>query len=767
MDAGRRPPAAAGDARLLIALFTLGVLFVHAQPRLLPLWALAALAVPALLPWRGRALWAAFAAGLLLTHWQAQRALDARWPASRHGEEHVLRGTIVSLPELETREDARSPGTMQRTWRFTFAPEADGFPERIRTSWYRADADLRGGECWTLRLRLRTPHGSLNPGGFDYEAWLLRQHIGALATVREAERCDETAFEPVLRLRQALVDRVRETLGTTRASAMLVALTVGDTSGLRSADWDTYRVTGTTHLIAISGFNLAIVAGMFFFVVRWSWSLWPRLCLWLPAQRAALLGAALAAVGYALLAGFEPPVARALFMLLVLTVAAWFHRLDQSSRALAWAWLVILVTDPFAVFSPGLWLSFGAVAAIFYFAVGRWRRRTDWRLAVQLQLFLSVVLTPLTLYYFHGWAWSAPLVNLLAVPVFTLLTPLLLVAMSVLLAVPVLGVPLLQFSAWLLTGIQAALDAVATTLPQPWIAGSPPWAALALALIGSLLVFAPRGIPLRMLGLLCFVPLLLPPRAPPAGGFEIAVLDVGQGLAVVVRTQHHTLLFDAGPAFAEGFDAGASVVAPYLLRQGIRDVDLLLLSHGDNDHAGGVPAVRRLLNVRRELGTEGHPGCRDGEHWEWDGVRFAMLHPEGTYWSENNGSCVLRIDGPFSVLLPGDIERRAERRLVQDHVGRLRADVVLAPHHGSATSSTRDFVDAVQPRIAVHAAAWRSHFGHPKPVVVERYAERNARQFITGVVGTVRIWRDPDSGELQVEEWRRRAARWWNAASEP
>lgn len=768
MDAGRRPPEAAGDVRLLILLFTAGVLLVHALPSLLPFWTLALLAVPALLRWRGRAAWAAFALGLLHASWQAQSALAQRWPAERHGEEHTLRGTVVSLPASEWRNDPREPGRRQRILRFEFAPDDDAFPRRIRVSWYRADSEVRGGECWELRLRLRAPHGSLNPGGFDYEAWLLRRGVGAVATVREAKACAPAATAtPVLRLRQALVDRIRAELGESRASALLVALTVGDTAGLRDADWDAYRVTGTTHLIAISGFNLAIVAGFAFFVVRWGWSLLPRLCLWLPAQRAALPGAALAATLYALLAGFEPPVARALFMLLVLTLAAWFHRLDQPSRALAWAWLALLLFDPFAVFSPGLWLSFGAVAAIFYLTVGRWRRRADWRVAVKLQLFLSVVLTPLTLYYFHGLAWAAPLVNLLAVPVFALLTPLLLVAVWLLMLWPALGAPLLRLSATLLQWLQAILDFLAQTLPQAWIPASPPWPALLLALVGAVLLFAPRGLPLRGFALLCFVPLLLPPRAPPVNGLELAVLDVGQGLAVVARTEHHVLLFDAGPAFAEGFDAGASVVAPYLLGEGIRDIDLLLLSHGDNDHAGGVAAVRRLLNVRAEMGTEGGLPCRDGQRWRWDGVDFELLHPEGSYWSENNGSCVLRIDGAFSVLLPGDIERRAERRLLRERGERLRVDVLLAPHHGSATSSTEEFIDAVAPAIVVHAAGWRSSFGHPKPAVVARYAERGVDQYTTGVVGMLRIWRDAHSGELRVEPWRHRAARWWNAAPEP
>ena len=769
MDPGQRLPARGRDPRLLILCFTAGVLLVHALSEL-PAWLyLTPLAAPALWPWRGRAATAAFTLGVAFMTWHAQLALAQRWPADRHGEELWVQGAVASLPEAVPayaagRGDAEAA---QFTWRFLFAPETPELPRRLRVSWYRSDAVVRAGDCWRLRLRMKTPHGSLNPGGFDYEAWLLRQGVGATASVREAEPCGQAPGYAVLKWRQALVSHLQVRLAGAPGQALLIALALGYTSGLRDADWDVFRLTGTTHLIAISGFNLAIVAGFAFFVLRWLWSLAPGLCLRVPAQRMALFAAAGVAVLYALLAGFEPPIARALFMLLVLTLVAAVHRLDQASRALAVAWLLILVLDPFAILSPGLWLSFGAVAAIFYLSRGRWRVPVGWRLAVRLQLFLSLVLAPLTLYYFHGFAWASPWVNLLAVPVFAVLTPLLLLAVLWSLVLPTSGGWLLIQVAHGLALAERGLAWLASELPYAWWPGSPPSAALALAVIGSLLLFAPRGLPLRWAGVLCWLPLCMPPQSQPAGGFELTALDVGQGLAVVVRTANHTLLFDGGPAFAEGFDAGESVVAPYLLRQGLRDIDLLLLSHGDNDHAGGIPSLRRLVRIHRELGTSEASACRDGQTWQWDGVRFQVLHPDGAHWSNNNGSCVLRIDGTFSVLLPGDIERVAERRLLREHPQRLPVDVLLSPHHGSKSSSTPAFVAQVQPQVVIHGAGWRSHYGHPRKEVMARYAEAGARQLTTGVSGAVRVWRDPDDGRLQVETWREGAARWWNAAAEP
>lgn len=758
MDAGKRPAQPAPDLRALILCFTLGVLIVHAQPALPPIWWFLPLLLSALPRWRFRAHWACLLFGAGLTVWQAQGLLAERWPDTRHGETLWVQGHVASLPEA-------SGEAGQRTWRFRFDTDADDLPEHIRVSWYRSEQLLKAGECWNLRLRMRTPHGSLNPGGFDYEGWLFRQRIGAVATVKEAERCGEAENHQLLRWRQQLVDSLHHWLPGEASVPMLAALTVGDQSGLTDAEWEVFRRTGTSHLVAISGFNIAIIAGFAFFVCRWLWSLSPPLLLRLPAQKAGWIGSALAAVIYSGIAGFEPPVTRAMLMALVVVAAAFCNRLSQPSRVLALAWGAILLLDPLAITAPGLWLSFGAVAAIFYVMQGRLRPPRPLPAMIQLQLMLSLVLTPLTLYFFHGLSWPAPLVNLVAVPLFALLTPVLLVAMLLSGLVPALGLPLLRLCAQSVDLIGAALG-WAAELPAAWIAWSPSPGALLLALFGALLLFAPRGLPLRPLALLCFLPLGWPPERAPREGFELTALDVGQGLSVVVRTPNHALLYDAGPAFDEGFDAGASVVVPYLLTQGVLRIDRLLLSHGDNDHAGGVSAVQRLIRVARQFGTPGHPPCEQGLRWRWDGVDFETLHPpEAGEGSDNNRSCVLRIAyGDRVALLSGDIERRAEERLLDAQPQRLRAEVLVSPHHGSRTSSTLAFVKAVQPRIVIHSAGWRSHFGHPRPEVVARYAEVGATQFVTGNLGAIRLQMD-DRG-WQAEPWRPRAARFWNAPAE-
>ncbi len=762
MDSDRAPRLGAGravDVRTAVAAYALGVLAVFASPVLPSLTICCALALTAMLPWRGRLPWSACVLGVLLCTWHAQRALDERLPPERHGETVWVEGIVSSLPERRAQSQGYSD------WRFQFSPLTDEVPPRIRASWYRSEAELRGGQCWRLELRLRTPRGSLNPGGFDYEAWLLRAGIGATATVRGAERCEDRGGSPILRWRQRIVDGIQDVLGDTPGAALLAALSVGDTSAMRDVDWQRFRVTGTTHLIAISGFNLAIVAGFAFFVLRWGWSLWPRLCLIAPAQRVGLYGSGGVAIVYALLAGFEPPVTRALIMLLVLIVAAVLHRLQDSTRALLYAWALIVTLDPFALLSPGMWLSFGAVAAILFVSLGRHRQPSVWQLAVHVQLFLSLALIPLTMYFFSGFAWLSPVVNLLAVPVFSVLTPLLLSSLLIFGIHEGVGRWCLELSGWLLDVVYAGLSWTADSVPGAWMLASPPPAALALGGIGAVLLFLPRGVPLRVLALSCLAALAIP-RAETTSALEIVALDVGQGTAVVVRTSSHALLFDAGPAFAEGFDAGASVVVPYLLARGIQRLDALVLSHGDNDHAGGVAAVRAAVPVAREIGTEQGEPCTDGLQWTWDGVVFRFLHPDDAYWSSNNSSCVLRIDGAFSVLLPGDIERGAERRLLSAHADALSVDVLLSPHHGSATSSTAPFVTATAPQVVVHSAAWRSRFGHPRPDVVARYTGMDAQQHTTGVEGAIRLWHDADEG-LKVEAWRTRARWWWNALPEP
>lgn len=367
MDA--RVRAAAPDLRHLSFALVAGVLVLHAATKLPTLPWLTLLSVPALVPWRGRALWSAFALGVLLAALHGQHYLDARWPTERHGETLDVQGHVISLPERS--QPAAASESASGAVRFEFAPIDSDLPSRLRVSWYRTDAVPRGGECWQLRLRVRTPHGSSNPRAFDYEAWLYRRGIGAVATVRAGERCEAPRAMPILRARQALIDRLDTWLPAHPGRAMVAALTVGDDSGFTDADWSVFRETGTSHLVAISGFNVAILAGLAFLLVRWTWPLSTRLAAALPAQKAGMIAAALAGLAYGLLAGWESPAQRAALMLALLLLAALPDRRGDPLRVLAFALALMLAFDPAAILSPGLWLSFGAVGAIFYATAGR------------------------------------------------------------------------------------------------------------------------------------------------------------------------------------------------------------------------------------------------------------------------------------------------------------------------------------------------------------------------------------------------------------
>jgi competence protein ComEC len=759
-----RAASASNDPRLFALAFTAGVLLVHVLPALPSLGVCALLASPALVPRCLRLGWGGFALGVLLSVWHGQQWQAQRWPESRQGEEHVVQGRIASLP-------TRDGDALHFLFEPTADPDNAGLPSRMRAGWYRTDAAPRGGECWTLRLRLRAPRGSSNPDGFDYEAWLYRQDINAVATVREGAPCAAGTGEgfSLLGLREAIRERYRTWLPDHPARGLVAALTVGDQSELNDRDWTVFRMTGTSHLVAVSGFNVAIVAGVAFFALRWLWASIPVLCLWLPAQRAGGVGAAILAFFYAALAGLEAPVLRATVMVLLAALAALLSRRASLSRMLALAWLAVLVPAPASVLSPGVWLSFGAVAAIAYVASHRVGPIPSWREGFTVQGLLSLALAPLGLWFFGGISWVAPFINLLAVPVVAILTPLLVAALVLAWLWPWFGIPLLGICAEIVWTLREGLAWLAQYLPQPWLPAAAPAAALLLAGMGALLLFTPRGLPTRGLGLVLLAALFLPHRIPVGTGVRIAVLDVGQGLAVAVRTAHHAMVFDTGPAYDEGFDAGRSIVAPYLLGEGVPRIDLLMVSHADLDHRGGAPAVRELLAPRAEQGAlVSDSPCRSGNHWEWDGVRFEVLHPDDGHWSRNNGGCVLRIAaGDHAVLLPADIEAPAEKYLLQTHASQLRADLLVAPHHGSRTSSTPDFASAVRPRHVIYAAGFANTYHLPRLEVERRYRALGAREYMTGTQGAVIMDLDAERGIHDVVEWRQAAPRLWRAPSLP
>lgn len=734
-----------------------------------------------LLAWKPRTrIVAACLAGFLWAAGHADHRLAADLPADLEGRDLQVRGAVVSLPEID-----------DRATRFLFQIQTSrsatqwlASPRTVRLSWYDAPP-LHAGQGWRFTVRLKRRHGFQNPGGFDYEGWLSQNGVAATGYVRNGEDARPSpaadADDVFLRLRNTVDQRLRTALLDVPHSGLLRALTLGLDDGIPAAQWDVFRTTGTGHLVAISGMHISLVAGLGFAGMRWLWSRGASLTCRLAAPRAAAIAAMLLATLYSVLAGFGIPTRRAWIMVLVLLSGVLLGRPTRPGHSLALALLAVLLFDPFAVLSPGFWLSFVAVAIIFARliprrVVGRGftaRLRGESHELLRLQWALSLGLLPLTLLFFGQLGWVAPLANLLAVPWTTLLLmPLVFAGLFVLYPLPALAHALFAAAGWAATRMDELLGVLAglpgTRLGMPVV---PLWVSL-MACTGVALLLMPRGTPRRALGWFMVLPLAVwsPPR-PGTGAVWFTLLDVGQGLAAVVRTREHTLVYDAGPRFSADFDAGEAVVVPFLAAQGIRQVDTLIVSHGDNDHRGGaasldarLPAFHVLTSVPRFIDWRYAKRCVAGQDWTWDGVRFRMLHPRAdSSMDENDNSCVLQVEtvNGERLLLPGDIEAAAERELVARYGAALRSDIVVAPHHGSRTSSTAAFIRAVAPRAVLIPAGHRNRYGFPHPTVTARYRGFGARLWRTGASGALHI-RLGEAAAGSPEGERQRTRRYWH-----
>jgi competence protein ComEC len=584
----------------------------------------------------------------------------------------------------------------------------------------------------------------------------------------------------VASLRQHLRDAINTALQDHPLRGIVQALAIGNRQQISPAQWDTLIRTGTSHLVAISGLHVGLVAGFAFFMARRGWRCSARAALLWPAHKAAAVVALFTASAYALLAGFSVPTQRALVMVAVVMLAVLLQRRTRVSSLLALALLAVLLLDPMAVLAAGFWLSFGAVAVIVYGMSGRSgeSHRWWWRWG-RAQWLVAVGLLPLLIGLFQQASLVAPLANLVAVPWVTLLSvPLTLLGSLLLGLIPGLGEGLLLLAAWSLQGLWWLLEMMGQWPQAQWQQGTAPWWAVACALPGVVWLLAPRGVPARWVGGVWLLPLLLARPAELAPGeAHFALLDVGQGLAAVVQTRRHVLVFDTGPRFSSGFNTGEAVLAPYLRARGIGHIDTLIVSHGDNDHRGGVEGLRNEFPVQRVLSSvpqrfrtrglaQEVAACRDGQNWQWDGVQFTVLNPQAeaeAARSDNNRSCVLRVQaGSQRLLLTGDIEAAAEQTLVQRHGEALAAELLVVPHHGSLTSSTPEFIAAVAPRVALFPVGYRNRFGFPKPLVVERYRQRGVQLFDTAHHGALEI-RLGDEAELrQIHAYRQDAARYWH-----
>ena len=735
----------------MIAL-ALGLLALRFLPVLPPVWFWLLLPVAALmmLPFRTYPL-AFFLFGFSWACANAQWALDDRLPANLDGETRWVEGRVVGLPQ-----------NGEAVVRFQLADahsRRETVPPLLRLAWY-GGPPVNSGEQWRLAVKLKRPAGLLNPHAFDYDAWLLAQRIGATGTVKDGVRLQEArwAWRDGIRQRLQAVDAQGRT-------GALTALVLGDGAGLSREDWQVLQDTGTVHLLVISGQHIGLLAGLVYLLIAGlaRYGLWPGRLPWLPWACGLAFAAAL---GYGLLAGFDVPVRRACVMIgLVLLWRLRFRHLGAWWPLLL-ALNAVLLLDPLASLQQGFWLSFAAVAVLIFIFGGRlgpWRwwqswTRAQWLIAIGLGPILLVLGLPISL--------SGPLVNLLAVPWISLvvLPPALLG--TLLLPIPFVGEGLLWVAGGLIDLLFRGLALMAGRFPAWMPAAVPLWIG-GLGALGALLLLMPRGVPLRPLGWPLLLLLVFPPRQLlPEGTAEIWQLDVGQGLAILVRTRHHTLLYDAGPRFGDN-DLGERVVLPTLRKLGVSGLDLMLISHAHADHAGGAQAVAKGLPVRRvlsgeplELPTELQAeACESGRQWTWDGVQFALWQWAAARES-NPKSCVLQIEANGErLLLTGDIDTAAERALLDSPLA-VTTDWLQSPHHGSRSSSSPALLAALQPAAALISRGQGNAFGHPHPTVLARYRQRGMAIHDSAEQGAIRL----QLGQFKPAWTMRQERRFWRPA---
>lgn len=706
----------------------------------------------------------------------AHHRLSEQFPAAWQGKDIEVIGVVAELPRQR-----------ERGLSFAFEVEqvltADAqVPRHILLSTYESDEaaalPLRAGERWQLTVRLKRPHGTSNPHGFDFEQWLLERDLRASGYVRSKEqnvRLDELVIAPrflIERLREHLREQFRSTLGNAPYAGVLVALAIGDQDSIPQEQWQVFTRTGVNHLMSISGLHITMLAALAFSLTYTLWRRSPRLALRLPSRKAAAIAGMLVALAYALLSGYSVPAQRTVYMLSTFAAALLMSRNIAPSQILAAALLAVLLLDPWAVLAPGFWLSFGAVALILYVTANR-LGQAHWLMEYgRVQWAMTVGLTPVLLAVFQQVSLVSPLANAFAIPLVSF----------VVVPLTLLGATLpfdwiMQLAHQAMVWCMLPLAALSRLPDAVWVQHAPPSWSIALGMLGALWLLLPRGFPARWLGLIFMLPMFTQQPVPPAeGALRMAVFDVGQGLAVLVQTHRHTLLYDTGPDFPGPADSGNRILVPALRAQGIARLDQLILTHDDLDHTGGALSVMQSIPVAQLwsslpddspiLQQTAHSArCVDGQRWEWDGVQFEILHPAPQDYANhkirnNDLGCVLRVHiAGHNLLLAADIERAAEAWLLHQHAHDLKSELLVVPHHGSKTSSTPEFIAAVQPHYAIFTVGYRNRFGHPKDEVVGRYRAAGSELLRSDEDGAIMI--EMDAQGLHVERYRKTHARYW------
>ena len=704
--------------------------------------------------------------GLLWTIFRASFYGVSALPATLEGHTLKVSGTITSIPQVHaqhTRFDLLIDDNKTYPW-----------VGKIRLSWYHPEQALQAGQRWQLAVRLKRPHGFANPGGFDYEAWLYEQRIGATGYVRNTPSPQLLGQQLTLNYwRSRLSQTLHQALAGQAVAGLLIALATGDRQYIDDQQWQVLIDTGTNHLMAISGLHIGLVFGLFYWLGKRAWRMSAQCCLRLPAPDVGMLIGLLGAIAYAAMAGFAIPTQRALMMLAVLVASHFSRRWVRPIGILMLALILVLFFDPLSVLSSSFWLSFSAVFFILLFLDAHRQSNTPyWMQFVLIQLVVTLGLIPLLGIWFNRISLIGPVANLLAVPVVSIIiVPMVLLGTLAIEFIPYLASQWLTLGAFIMQQLWAILTFISELPGITMDIAQPAGWAVGIALIGILMGITTKQLKLRLLGITMVLVLFIPTQKRlQAGEFRLDFMDVGQGLAVLVHTASHHLLYDTGFYANPGFNAGTSVILPYLRYAGISQLDKVILSHDDKDHTGGFPAIQKNISIGEvwHMPHSSHTQattrtCQAQQAWQWDGVNFEILFPSLPLLAgHNNRSCVLRItNGQSTALLTGDIEKSAERILQKKYASQLHAQVVSSPHHGSNTSSTIGFINALDADHVVHSAGYRNRFGFPKPQVVDRYRQAHTQQWRTDLQGMVSFMFRYQQTKPDISIYRDRIKRFW------
>jgi len=718
-----------------------------------------------------------FVCGFAWGNWYAHNVLSWTLDQSLEGKTVLAQGRIASLPKTDF---------LGSHFEFYLEHLFDGkntsHPKAyVQLTWRSPQENIIVGEQYQLHLRLKRIHSLQSPGAFDFEAWALQKKLRATAYVMIKEkntRIDQAGYHFLIhQLRQTLQNKILQFLPQTKTAPWLMALILGERQGIPASDWYVLRQTGTNHLMAIAGLHIGMMATFGGLLIAWIWRCFPYCVLLMPAKEAAGLASLMIGAAYSALAGFSLPTERALIMLSLYI----FTLLTRQKISIWTIWSlalgIVLLLNPLNVLTESFWLSFGTIALIIFGMHGRLAPSGFWWKWGRVQWVVGVGLMPLSLGLFQQCSLISFVANSIAIPwLGFLILPFCLVGSLFLWIFPALACLCLNIADKSLSGLWQFLSYLAHIKFAIWQHTIPNTSLFILAIVAYLFLLLPVGLPGRCLSVIWLGPLLLFEfPCPDSEAIWLSILDVGQGLSVVVQTKTHTLIYDAGPKFQDHFDAGEHIVIPYLQKNNIKKIDRLVISHGDNDHIGGASALIQSIPVKtisssvpEKLLALNYPikqlsTCLQGQRWQWDGVDFEFLYPtQDRLHLGNDSSCVLKIgNGKQSILLTGDIEKKAELQMLATQSAKLQATILIAPHHGSKTSGNKAFIAAVHANYVIYATGYRNRYHFPHPSVMTAYKKRQTLSFNTAETGTIQFKIDKEKGIDHIDLYRLTHQRYW------